>query len=133
MWREYYLKWEDVTRDRLRPELLDLLPDVQGFVPPASLFDRMMYSAFSDGRLRDFLNEHHVDTLIVSGGETDVCVLSTVLAAVDLGYRIILVENALCSSSDESHDAIMALYRQRFDIQVGVTNLEQILSVWKRE
>jgi nicotinamidase-related amidase len=131
MWRDYYRKWENVTRDRLDPELLNLVPDLNRFVPPASVIDRMVYSAFGNGALLDFLTGHHVDTLIVSGGETDVCVLSTVLAAIDLGYRIILVDGALCSSSDESHDAILALYRQRFDIHVGVANLEQILGVWK--
>jgi Isochorismatase family len=50
-------------------------------------------------------------------------VLSTVLSAVDLSYRIILVEDALCSSSDESQDAIINLYTKRFDIQVGVACL----------
>ena len=79
------------------------------------------------------LTGHHVNTLIVSGGETDVCVLSTVLSPIDLGYRIILVQDALCSSSDESHDAILGLYRKRFDIQVGVAGLEQILGLWKPE
>ena len=67
----------------------------------------MVDFAFGGGRLLGFLTKHRVDTLIISGGETDVCVLSTVLSAVDLGYRIILVEGALCSSSDESHDAIL--------------------------
>jgi nicotinamidase-related amidase len=75
--------------------------------------------------------KHRAETLIISGGETDVCVLSTVLSAVDLGYRIILVEGALCSSSDESHDAILGLYRQRFDIQIGVADVEHILGLWK--
>jgi nicotinamidase-related amidase len=133
MWREYYRKWENVTRDRLPREILDLLPDLRKFVPPASVIDRTVYSAFGGGALLDFLSEHHVDTLIVSGAETDVCVLSTVLSAVDLGYRIIVVESALCSSSDESHDAVIGLYRQRFNIQIGVADLEQILELWQPE
>ncbi|GAB9139429.1 hypothetical protein BDS110ZK25_27740 [Bradyrhizobium diazoefficiens] len=37
--------------------------------------------------------------------ETDVCALSTVLSAVDLGFRVVIVEDALCSSSDVGHDA----------------------------
>ncbi len=130
MWREYYRKWENVTRDRLPPEILNLVPDLRKFVPPASVIDRTVYSAFGGGTLLDFLSQHQVNTLIVSGGETDVCVLSTVLSAVDLGYRIILVEDALCSSSDDSHDAIIGLYRQRFNIQIGVANLEQIVEFW---
>jgi nicotinamidase-related amidase len=73
-----------------------------------AVIDRMVYSAFGNGSLFEFLSPRHVDTLILSGGETDVCVLSTVLSAIDLGNRIILVE-ALCSSSDESHDAIINL------------------------
>jgi hypothetical protein len=61
--------------------------------------------------IRARATQRHVNTLIVSGGETDVCVLSTVLSAIDLGLRIVLVEGALCSSFDESHDAILGLYR----------------------
>jgi nicotinamidase-related amidase len=37
-----------------------------------------------------------------------------VLSAIDFGFSIILVEDALCSSSNESHDAILGLYRQRW-------------------
>ena len=55
------------------------------------------------------------------------------LSAIDLGYRIILVQDALCSASDESHDAILGLYCQRFDIQVGVVGLEHILGLWQSE
>jgi len=83
--------------------------------------------------IRARATQRHVNTLIVSGGETDVCVLSTVLSAIDLGLRIVLVEGALCSSSDKSHDAILGLYRKRFDIQVGVASLEEILSNWRPE
>jgi len=132
-WREYYKKWSTITQERIKPELLDLVPDLQSFVPPANMMDRMVYSAFGGSRLLGFLTEREVNTLIVSGGETDVCVLSTVLSAIDFGFRIILVNGALCSSSDESHDAILGLYRKRFDIQVGVACLEEILSTWRPE
>jgi hypothetical protein len=52
---------------------------------------------------------------------------------VPLGYRIIPVQDALCSSTDESHDAFLGLYCQRFDIQVGVAGLEQVLGLWQSE
>ena len=63
-------------------------------------------------------SEKSVDTLIITGSETDVCVLATVLDAVDLGFRVIVVEDALCSSFDEGHDALMTLYRNRFSEQI---------------
>jgi nicotinamidase-related amidase len=130
MWRAYYEKWECVTRDKLAPALLDLAPPLQTFVPPAQVIDRQTYNAFGNGRLHSFLDGHQVDTLIISGGETDVCVLATVLAAVDIGYRVILAEDALCSSSDESHDAMVDLYSNRFNIQIEVADTADILGCW---
>jgi len=47
------------------------------------------------------------DALVISGGETDVCVLAAVMDAVDAGYRVVLAADALCSVSDESHDAML--------------------------
>ena len=38
--------------------------------------------------------------MILSGGETDVCVLAAVMDAVDAGYLVILAEDALCSVSE---------------------------------
>ena len=40
--------------------------------------------------------------LVLSGAETDICVLSTALDAIDFGYRVILVEDVLCSSSESA-------------------------------
>ena len=42
MWRTYYRKWSTVTRDRLNPDLMELVPELGGFVPPASVIDRMV-------------------------------------------------------------------------------------------
>ena len=40
-------------------------------------------------KLAEHLRQREAEALIVSGSETDVCVLATVLDAVDIGYRII--------------------------------------------
>ncbi|MCP3459664.1 cysteine hydrolase family protein [Bradyrhizobium sp. CCGUVB23] len=130
VWKAYYGKWECVTREKIDPTLLELVPRLARYVPPAAIIDRQTYCAFRNGRLQAYLDQHHVDTLIVSGGETDVCVLATVLAAVDYGYRVILAQDALCSSSDESHDALLDLYTKRFSLQIEVASAESILENW---
>jgi nicotinamidase-related amidase len=66
----------------------------------------------------------------VSGGETDVCVLATVLGAVDRGYRVVVATDALCSSSDETHDAMMTLYHNRYGQQVETVTTNTILDSW---
>ena len=42
------------------------------------------------------------------------CVLATVLDAVDIGYRVIVVREAVCSPPDEGHDMLMRLYHTRY-------------------
>jgi nicotinamidase-related amidase len=78
------------------------------------------------------LSLRQVDTLVVTGAETDVCVLATVLGAVDRGFRTIVVTDAICSSSDDGHDALMQIYHQRFTEQVETAEAETVLSQWNR-
>ena len=59
------------------------------------------------------------------------CVLSSILAAVDYGYRVIIAEDAVCSSSDEGHDALIELFNQRFDVQLEPAQVKVILSAWQ--
>jgi nicotinamidase-related amidase len=71
-----------------------------------------------------------VDTIIITGGETDVCVLATTLGAIDWGFRTILVTDALCSSADETHDAMTDVYMNRFGEQVECVTTGTILDSW---
>ena len=127
MWRAFYRKWPQVTRQHLEPKFLELVPELRHFAPPAAVFDKSVYSAFADGRLAALLAERRVDTLLVSGAETDVCVLASVIAAVDRGYRVVLVTDAICSSSDEGHDALMQMYTRRFDVQIELATAVQAI------
>ena len=52
------------------------------------------------------------------------------LGAIDWGFRIILVTDALCSSADETHDAIMNVYMNRFGEQVETVTTQTLLYSW---
>jgi nicotinamidase-related amidase len=129
-WREYYEKWRAATREHLDPRLLDLLPPLTRFVPPAVIINKSRYSAFAEPHLHAHLRERGVEGIIITGSETDVCVLATVLGAVDLGYRVVLVHDAVCSSSDAGHDALLELYRRRYSVQIETADAETILANW---
>jgi nicotinamidase-related amidase len=129
-WRAYYERWRHVTRDRLDPRLLDLVPPLAALVPPAAVLDKPVYSPFFGQQLPALLRRRQADLLVVTGAETDVCVLATVLGAVDHGFPVLLVEDAVCSSSDRGHDALVALFRERFSEQVDAVRTQELLRAW---
>jgi len=131
-WKRYYERWREVTQERLDPRFLDLVPPLDGLVPPALIVDKPVYSPFLGRRLPALLRQLKADAVVVTGAETDVCVLATVLGAVDHGYRVVLVTDAVCSSSDEGHEALLALYRQRFSVQVEVATGQEVLAAWPK-
>lgn len=117
-WRDYYRRWSALTLERLDPSLLELVDELKPLARFARVVDKRRFSAFSAPRLAEVLNGHGADTLIVTGAETDMCVLASVMDAVDRGYRVVVVEDAVCSSSDEGHEAALTLYRTRFAQQI---------------
>jgi nicotinamidase-related amidase len=84
MWQRYYTRWKTATREALDVNLLALAPPpLAKLCPPATVVDKTRYSAFAESQLLYHLQARKADGLIISGSETDVCVLATVLSAVD--------------------------------------------------
>ena len=125
-WQRYYERWASMTQERLQPELIELIPMLSGFAPPAWIEDKVVMSAWH-GSLHPRLKRAGISSIIVTGAETEVCVLATVMGAIDLGYRVVIVTDAVCSSADSTHDAMLEIYHSRFGMQVEtVTSAELI-------
>jgi nicotinamidase-related amidase len=127
-WQPYYEKWSVMTREHLPQEMLEVVPELARFRPPARVFDKTTYSPWIGGGLDLMLRRDAVDTLVITGGETDVCVLATALGGIDLGYRVIVLTDAVCSGADETHDASLTLLGDRFSVQLTLVTTEQFLS-----
>lgn len=130
-WVRYYRRWASVTLDEVGEDAVRLVPELERFVPPATVVDKNVYSPWTEGGLDSLLAGSGVDCVVITGGETDVCVLATVLGAIDRGLRVVLAADALCSSSDETHDALMTLYRRRFSEQVEAATTGEIVEYWR--
>lgn len=128
-WQSYYKRWESMTLQALPREMVDVIPPLQRFIPPARVFDKMTYSPWTGGNLHSVLSQKQVSSVVVSGGETDVCVLATVLGAIDLGYHVTVLSDAVCGGADATHDAALTLLRDRFAIQLDVMTTERFLSI----
>jgi nicotinamidase-related amidase len=129
-WQRYYQHWQAVTLDRMSRDKLDLIEPLKKFSPPAATISKTTHSAFESPAFVQMLLNRLPDTLIFTGVETDVCVLASVLTAVDRGYRTIVVTDAVASSSAAAHRATLELVLPRFDQQIELVGSRELLSRW---
>jgi nicotinamidase-related amidase len=131
VWRRYYERWASMTLEIIGEDMVDLMPELARFVPPAQTIDKPVYSPWLGSDLHRRLQAGRCNTLVVSGGETDMCVLAAVLGAADLGYRTVLVRDAVCSASVVAHDAMLALFRDRYSQHVEVASVVEVAELWR--
>lgn len=63
--------------------------------------------ALSGTNLDFVLRNMDIDSLILIGFLTDQCVLATSLHAADLGYDVLIIEDACAARSEKLHDAVL--------------------------
>ena len=80
------------------------------------VIDKPGYSAFGHTTLQQMLTTRGIETLIMTGITTEVCVCSTLRAAIDLGYRCITVGDACASSDQALHQSALAM----IDVEGGI-------------
>jgi len=68
-WQRYYEHWRDLTRERIDPELLELVPPLRALVPPAEIIDKRIYSPFLEPDLPTLLRRRGAESLVISGAK----------------------------------------------------------------
>lgn len=82
--------------------------------------NKTRYSAFIDDSsgIEGLLSEHGIDTLVMCGVTTNVCVESTARDAMMLNYRTLIVADACAANSEELHSASLNTFYLYFgDVQ----------------
>lgn len=90
----YYAEGGAATREVLPMELLELMSELAGLAHLRPSWTKLATPPSLRVGLFAHSRQREVNTLIGSGSETDVCVLATVLDAVDMGYRVVIVRDA---------------------------------------
>lgn len=132
-WRKYYEQWPSATLDAGGGDYVDLLPEHRTLAGKAAIFDKGTFSAFDNAQFGKALRAAGIDTLVLSGVETDVCVWATALDAVDLGYFVVLARDALTSGIPEAHQAILDVIAPHFAPQVSIMNHAALEAAWKQQ
>lgn len=108
--------WDADVTDALKP------------LPGETVIDKTRYTAFYGTDLEDRLRELGVDTLIVCGVTTNVCVESTVRDAFFRDIRVIVPADGTAAVTPELHEGALRDFEYGFGTVTTVAELEQALA-----
>ena len=129
-WQSYYRQWPQVIRDRLPDGIFDLVAPLARDAAPNQQFDKEGFSAFSGPSFPGMLRDLGASALVLSGVETDVCVLSTALEAIERGFRVVIATDAVTSSSPAGHRATLDHVLPRFEHMLDLAPSADIIAAW---
>jgi ureidoacrylate peracid hydrolase len=109
--------WEQKVIDEIAPR------------PEDTIIPKYRWSTFHQTYFDLALRSRGTDTIIISGGAVDVGVASTVYAARDLDYDVIVVRDA-CSNSHE--DSMAAFMNTVFPRMARVRSTDQVLEMIRK-
>ncbi len=108
LWGEHALKGTNGS------EIIDeLKPTDKDYV-----IEKRRYSAFFQTDLDLLLRELNVDTLILTGISTDVCVKHTAADAFFRGYKIVVVEDCVEAFTEEGHKSALEYMKRIYGAKI---------------
>jgi nicotinamidase-related amidase len=118
-------KMPAIGGDKSSDVIPELNPGLDDYYIP-----KYRWSAFHQTYLDLALRSRGIDTIIISGGSTDVGVTSTIYSGRDLDYNLIVVRDACGTSHDQrAHDVLMELIFPRMS---RVRTTDQVLEMIRK-
>jgi Amidases related to nicotinamidase len=92
---------------------LDVMPELVG---PDDLYVRTKrrYDSFTSSDLDHVLRSRKIDTILLTGVNTNSCVLATTVAGNALDYTVVVVDDCVDTMDPSLHDSALAIIRQAF-------------------
>jgi nicotinamidase-related amidase len=106
--------WEAQVIDELKPQ------------PQDYMIPKFRWSAFHQTYLDLALRNRNVNTLVITGGSTDVGVASTAYAARDMDYNLVIVSDTCTSPEEDNHAQFM---RRVFPRMARVRTAAQVIAM----
>lgn len=82
---------------------------------------------FTSTSLDQILRNMGVRTLVVAGVSVNLGILGTVISAVDLGYRVVLVRDAVCGVPTEYADAVID---NTLSLLATIASADDVVAAW---
>lgn len=109
-WKGHMRAYADIEGER---ECIDVIDEIHPD-PGDAAVEKFGYGAFHGTALNDILRAFGVQSLIVTGTVTQICVEETAREAFHFGFRTTLVEDAVSSFDPELHAASLKNFAMKF-------------------
>jgi ureidoacrylate peracid hydrolase len=94
--------------------------------PDEIVLTKTRYSAFVGTPLRQVLHGAGIDELVLTGTQTDVCILTTALDGVQEGFKVNVVSDCVASPRQQLHEAALEIARIRAGCVVGLDEARRL-------
>jgi nicotinamidase-related amidase len=109
-WPGVKRKYDDVDGERECVAVIDELAPRDG----EHQVDKYGYNGFHRTRLTDLLNAHGVDTVVITGTVTQICVEDTARGAFHEGFQAAVVSDAVSSYAPDLHRASLQTLAMKY-------------------
>jgi nicotinamidase-related amidase len=116
-------RYADTDRDLDCVAVIDELP----VMPGDYVVDKYGYGAFFRTSLEGILHAEHVDTIVVCGTVTQICVEETTREAFHLGLKVVMLGDAVSSFDPQMHAATLKNHAHKFGRVMDSRGLAQEL------
>ncbi len=120
-----------VTTEQYPKGLGHTIPEIKELYTEKNLvFEKTAFPCFGEIEFTKAITSRPEKTLIFIGMESHVCVLQTVLNALERGYNVIVPADCVCSRSEYDKEIALQLMRQS---GATVTTIESIAFAWLKD
>ena len=109
-WKGFLRHYDDVGKELDCSDIIDeIYPE-----PGDPIVDKFGYGAFHNTNLDDVLKARHVESVLVTGTVTQICVEETARESFKRGYRTTMVSDAVSSYMPDLHAAVLKNFALKF-------------------
>ncbi len=107
----------------------ELLPEIQGELGGVVPLDKLEFGCFDNGAIAEAAKKlsREINTIVVCGVETHICIYQTVAGGLLQGYRMWVPADAVASRAEQNHQTGLARISEVGGI---VANAEMIIYEW---
>ncbi len=90
-----------------------IVPTLQELLKGVTEYDKVEFNALSNGPIRDALQKLPAarDTLVLTGVETHICIHQTAISALNKGFNVVVLEDAVSSRNKRHKKAAIQNFR----------------------